>query len=112
MTEQHATYSGAGLPVTKEAFRNRNFSLPFSNPDYSPPEPEEIKALISFAGWSQSEVARIVGVHYVKGKGSSAVRKWYAPKESNDYRPINYAAWRLLLLHAGIVKIEEDTMQA
>lgn len=108
MSESRAVYQVHGeLPKTLLAFRNLPCSLPNSGGGYVPPTPEEVKRLIELAGWSQTEVARLVGVSF-SSKGSTAVRKWKTPVDRSEYRVIPYAAWRHLLCCAGIVSSDED----
>jgi hypothetical protein len=98
---------GGSLPKSFDAFRNRPCALPFSHAAYMPPTPEEVARLIELAGWSQSVTAKLVGVNYNPKKGSSTVRKWRASVEKDDYREIPYSAWRLMLLYAGVVSIDD-----
>lgn len=98
---------GGSLPISLEAFRNRPCALPFSHAAYVPPTPEEVNRLIKLVGWSQSVTAKLVGVNYVPKKGSSTIRKWQASVEKDDYREIPYSAWRLMLLYAGVVSIDD-----
>ncbi|CAA9890787.1 conserved hypothetical protein [Candidatus Methylobacter favarea] len=97
---------GGSLPASLEAFRNRPCALPFSHPAYVPPTPQEVDQLIKLKGWSQSESAALVGVSFGK-KGSSTIRKWRADKEADIARPIPYSAWRLLLIYAGVVSVDD-----
>jgi len=99
--------TGGALPISLDAFRNRPCALPFGGPSYVPPTPQEVDRLIKLAGWSQSGVARLVGVTYNPKKGSSTIRKWRANTDKDDYREIPYSAWRLMLLYAGVVSIED-----
>lgn len=111
MSEKPAQYAPAGgyaTAQTIEAFRNRPCSLPFSHPDYKEPEPEEVDALIKVAGWSQRIAAMIVGVPFDAKKGSTTIRKWRTPRDKSEHRQIPYSAWRLMLLHAGVITIEEE----
>jgi hypothetical protein len=109
MSEQKPVYDvGNVLPATLEAFSNRSCSLPFSDPNYCPPTPEEVKQLIALAGWSQNGTAKLAGVAWNKAKGSSTVRRWKAPADKPDSKNIPYAAWRLLLLYAGVIKFEDE----
>lgn len=106
--ETTAIYNtGGALPDSLAVFRNRPCALPFGNPAYAPPTPHEVDRLIKLAGWSQSGVARLVGVTYNAKKGSSTIRKWRANIDKDDYREIPYSAWRLMLLYAGVVSIED-----
>ncbi len=98
---------GGSLPVSLEAFSNRPCALPFSHPAYAPPSPQEVDRLIKLAGWSQSGIAALVGVSFNPKKGSSTIRKWRARADSDDARAIPYSAWRLMLLYAGVVSIDD-----
>ncbi len=109
MSEPRAPYyapSGAA-PASLEAFTNRPCALPYCHPDYRPPTSEEVTALIKLAGWSQREVALIAGVSYTQGKGSATVRRWQAPVDKSEHRAIPYAAWFVLLEHAGVVTVDD-----
>jgi len=99
--------TGGALPISLEAFRNRPCALSFGNPAYVPPTPQEVDRLIKLVGWSQSSVAMLVGVTYNPKKGSSTIRKWRASVEKDDYREIPYSAWRLMLLYAGVVSLDD-----
>lgn len=84
MTEDRATYEVPGEEVRREA------RLPYSDPDYSPPTPNEVRALLRKAGWTGSQAARRAGVD------GRTIRKW-----TGGERDIPYSAWRLLLIEAG-----------
>ncbi len=108
MSETKPIYqvSRAG-PNTLAALRNADCAKPYHHPDYRPPTPVEVDALIRLSGWSQSDTTKLVGVHYNPKKGSSTIRKWRARADSGDYREIPYSAWRLLLLYADVVRVDE-----
>lgn len=108
MSEERSTYRVNSTPANLDAFRNRPCTLLCSDPDYVPPEPEEVDALIKLSGWSQNDTAKLVGVNYNPKKGSPTVRRWRANKASESYREIPYAAWRLMLFYAGVVTVKED----
>jgi len=84
-----------------EVIRSRACALPFADENYIPPTSEEVRLLISAAGWSQREAAMIVGVSYSIQKGSPTIRKWKSPVGTASHREIPYASWRLFLIHAG-----------
>ncbi len=106
MSEKSPIYNVGGvLPATLEAFKNRPCALHFNHQGYQPPTPQEVARLLELAGWSQNKTAQLVGVSWNPSKGSSTVRKWKAPSDKKDARPINYAAWRLLLLYSGVVAV-------
>jgi hypothetical protein len=102
MSENNAKYELPNGMIRLDDLRLLPCVLPYANPGYQRPTPGEVDALIKAVGWSQAEVAKIVGVSYNPEKGSTTVRKWRAPLHSTEYREIPYSAWRLLLIHAGI----------
>lgn len=111
MSEERGTYGPVGIAQTVEAFQNRPSALPAWDPDYKPPEPEEVDALIKAAGWSQRKAAMIVGVDYSE-KGSTTIRKWRTARlkggnPNPEHRQIPYSAWRLMLEYAGVVTVED-----
>lgn len=77
---------------------------------YSPPSPAQIASVIQYLGWTGGETGRRLGV------GGRNVRKWTQTNwsDENQKQPqITYAAWQLLLAHAGIVTyvwdVQKDT---
>ncbi|KAA9133446.1 hypothetical protein F3N42_03595 [Marinihelvus fidelis] len=107
MSEERAIYRvDRAAPDSLEAFKSRPCALPFHDPGYTAPKPSEIDALIQLAGWSQVETAKIAGVNFKAGKGSTTVRKWRTPVDSSEHRGIPYAAWRIMLAAAGVVTID------
>lgn len=102
--ETHAQYSVPGV-IGRNDLACRPCCKVFDDPAYVPPTPEEVDGLIKLAGWSQSDVAKLVGVGFNPKKGSTTVRKWRSPVVSVEHRDIPYSAWRLLLLYAGIVEL-------
>jgi len=108
MSENNGEYlAGSVSPASLTAFKRRGCIKPYSDPDYSPPSPDEVDALIKLMGWSQSVAAKLVGVSYNPKKGSSTIRKWRTSVDKKDYREIPYSTWRLMLLYAGVVTIDE-----
>jgi len=95
------------LPASLKAFSNRPCARPFNHPAYVAPSPEEVDRLIKLTGWSQNRAAALVGVSYNPKKGSSTIRKWRTRSSSADARAIPYSAWRLMLLYAHVVSIDE-----
>jgi len=98
---------GGSLPSSLDSFSNRPCALVFSNAGYVPPTPQEVDQLIKLKGWSQSQAAALVGVSFHPKKGSSTIRKWRSNPDSDDFRPIPYSAWRLLLIYAGVVSVDD-----
>jgi len=70
----------------------------YTDPQYQPPTPADIRALIRQLGLKSSEVARVVGV------SSETVRKWQTSSDLSGHKPMPYGAWRLLLIEAGLVE--------
>ncbi|WP_069005357.1 hypothetical protein [Candidatus Thiodiazotropha endoloripes] len=108
MSEERSIYNvGHVVPDNLDAFKGRPCTLPFNHPDYKPPEPYEVAALTGLAGWSQTRTADLVGVKSNPKKGSTTVRKWRTKKGNPEYRQIPYANWRLMLLYAGVVTLDD-----
>lgn len=100
--ENKAQYIVKGQPLS--LIRGSPCTLPFADPAYEPPGPQQVDALIKSMGWSQSDVARLVGVSYSAAKGSTTVRKWRTPQDQKEHRAIPYAAWRLMLMEAQLAQ--------
>lgn len=92
--------------MTLEDIKESCCILPFAHPDYVPPTPHQVTAVVEYSGLSQRNVARLTGVKYTD-KGSTIVRKWKTKESHKEHRPIPYAAWRLLLEYCGIASTEE-----
>jgi len=71
----------------------------YIDPGFEVPEPEDIRSVIEMLDLTEDQVAALVGV-----RGGRAVRRWLAPATSKTHAKIDYAAWRLLLLEAGLVR--------
>jgi hypothetical protein len=72
----------------------------YTDEGYQVPEPEDIRVVIDMLGLTADQVAALVGV-----RDGRAVRRWLAPASSGTHAKIAYAAWRLLLLEAGLVRL-------
>ncbi len=108
MSEDRAEYRIDGVDLTLKELASRSCSRRFDDPQYRPPTPLEIDGLIKLAGWSQREAALVVGANFTPGKGSTTIRKWRAKEGAPEHRVIPYAAWRLMLLEAGVVVLEKE----
>jgi hypothetical protein len=71
----------------------------FSNPAYQPPDHNDVRAVADLLGYTGDQLATVVGA-----KDGRAVRRWLAPPTAKSHAQIDYAAWRLLLLEAGLVR--------
>jgi len=100
--ENKALYQVQGNPLT--LVKGSACTLAYSDPGYESPAPDQVDSLIKAMGWSQTDVAKLVGVSYSPNKGSTAVRKWRTAVGSPEHRAIPYAAWRLMLLEAGLAQ--------
>lgn len=74
----------------------------YADPAFQMPAPEDVRAVIQLLGLTGDQVAGLVGV-----RDGRAVRRWVAPQGSKTHAQIDYAAWRLLLLEAGLVQLRK-----
>jgi hypothetical protein len=74
----------------------------YTDPDYKPATPEDVRAVIQILDITADQVAGLVGV-----RDGRAVRRWLAPESSKTHAQIDYATWRLLLLQAGLVTLKK-----
>ena len=109
MAENHAHYK----VLRKDLSGIRSSTLLSFDQGWEQPTPDEVRKLIEYAGrcvekekLTGKEVANITGVN------PRNVRKWSAPENTSNFVRIPYAAWRLLLLHAGIVELKTLEQQA
>jgi hypothetical protein len=70
---------------------------PFGDKQYRQPDEQDTRAVIQMLG-TADQIAVLVGV-----KDARAVRRWVASPGARTRAPIPYAAWRLMLLEAGLV---------
>ncbi len=85
MTERRAEYRVPGRAEIRQACL-----VPFEDPTYEPPTPEEVREAIRRAGYTGAQVGALLGVT------GRTVRKWVGGE-----RAIPYSAWRLLLVETG-----------
>jgi len=100
--ESRGEYVVASNPLSQ--VKDMPCTWPYADDRYQPPTPDQVTALIKGMGWSQNDVAKLVGVSYDPKKGSTAVRKWRTPVDSSEHRAIPYAVWRLMLIEAGLAQ--------
>lgn len=88
-----------------ERFLKSGCLKPYSSKKYKAATRNDIATLIDREQWSELDVANMVGVQFdpEKGRGSTTVKNWLRPEGSNAHRKITYAAWRLMLINAGLV---------
>jgi hypothetical protein len=73
--------------------------LAYNDPRYRAPTPDDVRAVVEMLELTADQVAALVGM-----KDGRAVRRWLASCDSKTHAQIDYAAWRLLLIEAGLVK--------
>jgi hypothetical protein len=73
--------------------------LAYNDPGYCPPTPADVRAVIDLLDLTADQVAALVGM-----KNGRAVRRWLASLDSKTHAQIDYAAWRLLLIEAGLAR--------
>lgn len=79
----------------------------YTDPAFRAPSPDDVRAVVHILNMTGDQVASLVGV-----KDSRAVRRWMAPATSKTHAQIDYATWRLLLLEAGIVRLQKRRPQS
>lgn len=100
--EKKAGYdTGSGIPL--QQFQDLPCALRFVDDGFRLPTAAEVDALVKAVGWSQNDVAKLVGVSFNPEKGSPTVRRWRTDEQYAEHRPIPYSAWRLMLIAAGVV---------
>ena len=77
--------------------------LAYSDRAYRAPTPSDVRAVIDRLGLTADQVAALVGM-----KDGRAVRRWLASEDSKTHAQIDYAAWRLLLIEAGLVTLQKS----
>lgn len=108
MTEKRASYSSSNAPIqTIEALKNRPCSLHWTDPNYVPPTPEDITALQNIMGWKAREMGAITGSTFTE-KGCNTVRRWKLPEGHRDHQKIHWSSWRMLLMVAGVVSVDDE----
>lgn len=78
----------------------------YTDPAFKAPTPEDVRAVIQTLAMTADQVAGLVGV-----TNGRAVRRWLAPQSSKTHANIDYATWRLLLLEAGLVRLQKRRPQ-
>jgi hypothetical protein len=73
--------------------------LAYNDPGYRAPMPADVRVVIELLGMTADQVATLVGM-----KDGRAVRRWLASPDSKTHAQIDYAAWRLLLIEAGLIE--------
>lgn len=112
MSEKQAIYTtGNPESVTLTQIRSWKCCRPYTDPEYVEPTAQQVRLLLEFTGWSQTDAAKIIGVSYSTKNGSEVIRR-YKSENPGRHRQIAYAPWRLLLIHAGIVAADIDTRVA
>ena len=89
---RHQHRSAEAVPLDVEVLQPKDSG-------FRQPRPDEVKAVLTHASWTQAEAARQLGVNV------STIRRWHTPIEGRDYIPIPYATWRLALILGGLVQL-------
>lgn len=74
----------------------------YTDPAFKAPSPDDVGAVVQTLDMTADQVAGLVGV-----KNGRAVRRWLAPESAKTHAKIDYATWRLLLLEAGLVRLQK-----
>jgi hypothetical protein len=74
--------------------------LAYNDPGYRAPTHVDVRAVIELLGLTADQVAALVGM-----KDGRAVRRWLASHDSKTHAQIDYAAWRLLIIEAGLANV-------
>ena len=88
MTEDRAQYQVPGRTEIRQACL-----VPFSDPGYIEPTPDEIREAVRRSGLSGSAAGQLLGVN------GRTIRKWIGGE-----RDMPYSAWRLLLIEIGLAR--------
>ena len=88
-------------------FQKQPHAQAFHSGKFLKPTPQEIRELRKFFKLTQVDMAIIVGAAWDAKRGSATVGSWEAKVGTAEHRSIPYSAWRLLLIHVGVVNFEE-----
>ena len=88
-------------------FKKQPYAQTFASGKFLKPTPAEIREIRKFFKLTQVDVAKILGASWDLKRGSATVGSWESPVGTNDHRSMPYSAWRLLLIHVGLVEREE-----
>ena len=88
-------------------FQEQPNAQTFHSGKFLKPTPQEIREVRLFFDVTQVAMAKIVGVAWDAKQGSATVGSWEAIVGTKQHRSIPYSAWRLFLIHVGVVGFEE-----
>jgi len=113
--ENRAIYDTGNSEINSlAAFKRLPCAKPYFHPDYRQPTADDVTTLLRLADLRPKKIAAITGIQWTQKKGSTLIRKWKtskvnsAGKPNKEHRQISHSSWRLLLLYAGVVEIEDD----
>lgn len=89
-------------------FKRQPYAQTFNSGKFLKPTPNEIREVRVFFGLTQVDVAKVLGATWDLRRGSSTIGKWESKVGTAEHRSIPYSAWRLLLIHVGIVESEGE----
>lgn len=92
MSEERPKY--IARPGAAQEIRETSL-LPFADPDYTRPTPDEIRAALAVADLSGNAAAQLLGL-----SSGRKVRAWTSGESE-----MPFSAWRLLLIEAGMISL-------
>jgi DNA-binding transcriptional regulator YiaG len=105
MTQIKAKYDNGHLPVNIKEFSTKPCCMSIENIGFERPTTGEVRELRLILDLSQVELAKMAGASYTL-KGSTTVQKWENEVNNDGKSRINLAAWQLMLIKAGFIKLD------
>lgn len=96
MSEIKAVYQ-LSIPGSLDSFRGRACVLPAHDPNWIAPTTDDVAGVIKLAGWTPETISKILGSEDVT-----------MAKTKGDKQEVSYPAWRLLLLHSGVISCQDE----
>lgn len=96
MSEIKAVYQ-LSIPGSLDGFRGRACVLPAHDPNWIAPTADDVAGVVKLAGWTPETISKILGNEDVT-----------TAKTEGDKPGVSYPAWRLLLLHSGVITCQDE----
>jgi len=93
---------------TLDYFKGKCSLLPFNDPQFKHPTRGEVSALIKLMNWSHKDLRNLLGVAFSERSNSSSTVTSWQQGEKSEASKIKYDSWRLILLMAGLVTLDEQ----